>query len=943
MSIMVPKFMTELWHANKDTNSARLYSSVIREQTGAEVTGTPIAWGRLAASIEEVRDSAGDIKTKYGHIFFYPSYAPIYEQLSYDVKVVNLPRAMFPSFKSPLLKGLMVQTNDAFVKQIQTMTLSNGTATGQIGRMKASYYNRHLGAYESVYKRKAGGKLLLPPQTGTNFLKENFTNKRDNHYGFSGSQELYNAFVSEILPFGKREKKTVIATNNLHLQDLLNRHANIRDASVPVMVRINLQSDAGLMWSQRNAGSVKTRAEVFHSDYILGSMMLDCIESIDRSTGGAVPQHESDVKDRVGVGLLADKKNGTLPGKDTFWKIWQFLSLAKAKPKFEVMERLKHTEKSRSIFVMQSFSFMPAQLVWRPAYLTGTTTGTEKVNAQNNPEESNMLNGFSPFHGGLETFLNDRVRLAALRGYDFLIYADNLYIILIGDDGNVEWYSVDGSSMEASIHVNDVKAENRRLLSDYWGHGSDNTGIRSSYASYMTAVNPQLVADNVAVLSNQQIPLPGMASGAVGTMYYNSSKMARVALYLLAILLGKWNTLTPDDLKAYKRGEFANKLQASLLRQSMFNLKESAKIIAWNDQPYVRAREGFGLSGVTGALRDAAALAGVTLKLEMVSVFDLAEINSSTRTFVPLDLLGWDMAWVKVPDLGLDGGYPVLNRNRLEAAMVYNKTERAFGDARRQKVDEVPAEMELNLKDLVRHKAFYALGGWFYPGLGMVSQRRAFNIVMTTKALEEVDVGVYVDAIRSLQPDFRQSVLESLNDGSEYLLRSPTIPLMYDMSVLLNATAAPARQALQRLVTSESLSEAVRYAGWDAAEAMVEAKGSVKARSLFSDANKAVAQIKSSGVRPSDMEVAELADLSLGYNFPVATRPVPQPDPVAKPLPTPTIEVFPQGKFVKPRDASADAVTDVLSEVTGGVGAARVASQRANNQERGHDLKAEPG
>jgi hypothetical protein len=287
------------------------------------------------------------------------------------------------------------------------------------------------------------------------------------------------------------------------------------------------------------------------------------------------------------------------------------------------------------------------------------------------------LAGFSPFKGGIWRVVKKMVDNATNYGIDFAVYADNLYMVVKQEAGDFLWYSLDGSSMETSITVSDVVAENYRLLREYWGLSHDEIAnfqssvMHPSFIKYMMLVHPQLVAGAVGVLGRTTFKLKGMGSGVIGTFDFNTRKTTTLMVAALCMI----NAEGPAGVLA------------NLLKSDQKHLYALDKIF----KPVVEPKEDFATvtpgnsSPMKQLFNTIAGCVGVVMKVEAITRLpaNYSEYwatsgphHGDVTQVVRLDMLGFDMVVVSYPEMGLRGiTCSILDRGRLERSIVFNKAQ----------------------------------------------------------------------------------------------------------------------------------------------------------------------------------------------------------------------------------------------------------------------------
>lgn len=440
----------------------------------------------------------------------------------------------------------------------------------------------------------------------------------------------------------------------------------------PDLVRIQRRSDAGVLYS---AGKEVVRRE--------SSVGVDL-----------------DLADILYSVLASGAKLDELP------PLIDPLRLVKMKPKSEVYEQSEFETKTRNIFVSTPGAQMMAQII-----LSATHKDTKTLL---DDENTWSLIGFSPFHGGMTRFVNKVLE----KGKDFIgVYADNVYLVAKDDNGVDYLVSMDGSKMEGSIQAIEVAYEMSRSLGLMGGHDA-------AWQMYATQIYPRFVVDNVAVLGNQQIPIPYMSSGAMGTAYHNTTKSVT----------------------------FANILHTG------FRDKEG----------WLRLERKGDLMSLKG-LKTASEKSGVIFKIERLT--PLADLRRRDGQTVLLDLLGFGA--YNGAKLGLDDQWlPILEPERMYKSASFLKTDLDN--------NKKMATIVKNSIKFFRARVFYLLAT-NDPGLSamLLVYASQFKRQAMASALD------WESVIEAMAESFNLPTLDLAADSLKQLFLNKAIPTTYDVIKLL--------------------------------------------------------------------------------------------------------------------------------------------------------------
>lgn len=410
------------------------------------------------------------------------------------------------------------------------------------------------------------------------------------------------------------------------------------------LLKVNLDADAGIIWQQggKVAKTGTKRKDLVDQDFLLSEMMIKAF-------------HE----------------NPKQAAKD-----YSFCLVTGMKNKEEVYEQSDLEKKTRNYGVYNSFSQMPAQVLFTNAMKTAPIFVDDYDEESKSPLCSRSLIGFSHWHYGLTNLLVKFLDMFKSNGRRprFLVYADNLYM-LHDVDGAVAWVSLDGSKMEASHDIHSIKLEAQRVFKTNERSGSS---LPVGWKNYFTEFFPQLVVNSLLCIGSSQYPSKMMASGVMGTAYFNSSKM----MFLAA--------------------------EAERLGIEVVQMKDGALVL-------------------TDAFQSLCRKIGIMIKLE---AFQLGFEDSIRKvgTRVRLDLLGFDGLVLNYGAVKVVA--PVLSYNRILKSMLFRK--RHYDE--QGLVKKTLTAGEAALLTLVRMQSLYYLGGWSYTPLNYEIQKKAKIALKAIKA-----------------------------------------------------------------------------------------------------------------------------------------------------------------------------------------------------------------
>jgi len=385
-----------------------------------------------------------------------PIYLPVYQYEPYDKEVMSDVIVLNEHFKkkanydaNPTIADAVSKVFDDLVNTSRNFYFGNGTPIGQMGRHKKCLAIRDQ-INQALNRKGVVQKNLFP------------------------SYKDYVTLMDKRFPLRK-----VAATLDLSPTEIIDKYeTSDNPLENPVFTSISLKSGAGIQWVNLK------REEVLPQDYTIADFIY----------------------------LLFKQNSWDLdfePAREAFWKRFDWLRLAKCKPKPEPYEikKLYEDPTTRNIYEMNSCGQVVSQMILKPTHFRTRTWFEDK--------EVWSILGINFFYGGCDVFIR---RMLEIGEGACVVYADNLYVIIKKKDGKLYFLSIDSSKAESSIGRQIVQFEMERSLSHF-------EGFNAFYKSYARHVHPTLSVDFVAVLGQHQITIPYLGSGTQGTAYFNTVKM----------------------------------------------------------------------------------------------------------------------------------------------------------------------------------------------------------------------------------------------------------------------------------------------------------------------------------------------------------------------------------------------------------------------------------
>jgi len=314
-----------------------------------------------------------------------------------------------------------------------------------------------------------------------------------------------------------------------------------------------------------------------------------------------------------------------------------WLTVSKLKPKAEIYEKDQFRDKTRNIVVMNGCTQMINGIAIKGPF-------------RNFPAPSVIhpsLLGFSVWHGGIGRLLK-----MSMKGPCQWVYADNLYVVY-EYKGGLYGVFLDMEKAESCHRLADLRMLTERITK-WWGD------VDETWAAILKNFVPWTSINNVAVLGNQTVKIPGLATGAACTAVLNHQKTINFLIH--------W-------------------------RQSKvpiaFKFDENKKV--WVDMP-----------GFEQLQKDC----GLHFKMEGEPQY-LGQVGAEPTDMPPylqLDLLGYDA--VKMETAEGERYFAVLKKERLMGSLCFPKRE-----LEKQRGASKGYKMMLHY---ARLRALYIVGAWHY-------------------------------------------------------------------------------------------------------------------------------------------------------------------------------------------------------------------------------------
>jgi hypothetical protein len=295
------------------------------------------------------------------------------------------------------------------------------------------------------------------------------------------------------------------------------------------------------------------------------------------------------------------------------------------------------------------------------------------LNALNCSRPTPSLAKFSATQGGMDQFVNILLEADVTSSW---VYADNIYMYYPRSD---TWYSLDLEKGEANATREMAMAVAVYFLREGWSDESHNPLFNQTWAYIAMYVIPLCVVDGISLIGNLQLSNPGQSSGNPWTFLINH--------VCSTILLHFWTQAgKPEPSNAAAMEELKQKSGID------FKIELATK-------------------DVVKRLRD--------LPDKSIPIKD----NRRGRTFVELDLLGWDVTHT-------DFGYtPVLARDRLVKSFACPQPPRG---AFRYRFMEI-------IHKYVQAFGLLSCGAWAYPVMSRVVTEYMENYWLKIKVAKPLD------------------------------------------------------------------------------------------------------------------------------------------------------------------------------------------------------------
>jgi hypothetical protein len=350
------------------------------------------------------------------------------------------------------------------------------------------------------------------------------------------------------------------------------------------------------------------------------------------------------------------------------------------------------------------------------------------------PTSWSML-GWSPYYGGMTSIIRkvlDKTSDVWTKDTNGILRMKPLVYAdnfwAVGEDVDGEETWFSMDGVKAEAHVT---ANDCKLLVKHFQRAYQ--GVSATWMRYMLTWYPVLSVNAIGVLGTQQLPCEFLGSGSPGTAYLNT--LATID-YVSRLITNSKNNVWKEYVDP---------------------VTHEVKIGPWQDAETESAR---------------------TYKCEMK--VSLNELTSSSEE-VRIDLLGYSC--IPGHNWGMKGHWiPILDSPRLYKAISFYKTDLVAGE------ELNPVTQAINF---FRYRVFYALGGWFDPGLSEIIVTRCAAIKGKLKDIVSQTTSL---PLKEIMLDIASSLSLDQLPGGEGLLSfgSPiTVPTMYDVfNLTVGAEAA---------------------------------------------------------------------------------------------------------------------------------------------------------
>lgn len=423
--------------------------------------------------------------------------------------------------------------------------------------------------------------------------------------------------------------------------------------------------------------------------------------------------------------LLKNNEEDTKKGMRALLDKFYYMACAYCFPKEERYDRDKLKTKTRNIMSMSYLTHLALSMVLEPVtqktlnVLNCKTTrlpcvrGKIRLKHLQSRRPSPSLSKFSPWHGGMNEFLNKVISM--MNDGDLFIdfvYADNWYVLYRNDDDSYDYYSLDLTKSEANATPDLAQAVSYYLLTRGWST-RQYLGFGPTWAYFMMNIAPALIVDNVLIFTNLQLQVPGQASGNTLTYQINTAvtTKARIAYYKYATDFVASRVKTMDGEldrtvagKAFPRPDTNEFIK--IMESVGVNIKTELVIEQW-DKKLMELQTN---TPAKGPLQDE----------------EFEDIDTYIYEGPPIlecDLLGYDVAYSN-----LLGGYvPVLAKQRLFASISYPK----------KTVEDLKDPLQYRAFRILRYETLRIMGAWAYPvinaGIRQVSSSIRESLIQSGK------------------------------------------------------------------------------------------------------------------------------------------------------------------------------------------------------------------
>lgn len=440
--------------------------------------------GLINPGLDELVESYGKVELPVGESEFLPSYEPRHTVTEYDLKMLKqliyqwIEDTNLDEFE-PFIKQAIASANDN--------VFTSGTYEGQIGRLRG-IYDVALGL---------GGRRIPKPVTkmlAPQFIKECGT-----------AFEAVSKVLEYYLPLN-----TVEDFMDGGFPGLLYKpsyFANMGEDDFDYLPPIGANKMAGLPYIG------KTKKETTLQALVIADSFVDQVASAIASTApeGNNPLQGYNVPHFFST--KGDSKVGLNAIKNILGDFW-YLGAGPLFPKAERYAKADIKRKTRNIFATSFPMHLICALVSNPVmqFSPNTLHG-----------DTPSLYAFSPFHGGMDTFIN---KIFDAKTSTSWVYADNWYILYVDAEGKKDWYSIDQEKAEGQVTLEDFQVAGYYLLSRGHVTREGDPAFNLTWFYMATTLIPALLHDPTGLLMSQQFLMRGMGSGISWTFLLNHIRSA---------------------------------------------------------------------------------------------------------------------------------------------------------------------------------------------------------------------------------------------------------------------------------------------------------------------------------------------------------------------------------------------------------------------------------